>query len=256
MAILEPAKRIPQETLKSQSKIALKSAMAEPLKHFYEFSNYRIDPEARVLLHDGKVAPMTPKLFGTLLALVERNGKVVTKDELIKFVWPDTFVEESNLTQNISMLRKLLGESPDEPQYIETVPRRGYRFVADVKEVAEEGLDAVIRLTHTGKAARAAISPDGKYVAHVIEESGKQSLWLRQVATSSEIQIVPPDEVAYIGITFSPDGNFIYYVRGQQRDLREGSFGDRGTLFKTPTLGKTEQKMLTELDGQITLSHQ
>ena len=299
--------------------------MGEQLKHFYEFSNFRIDPEARVLLHDGKVAPLTPKLFDTLLALVERNGKVVTKDELIKFVWPDTFVEEGNLTQNISMLRKLLGESPDDPQYIETVPRRGYRFVADVKEVAEEGLDAVIqqlpkseslneqkhrasliaapplskvrrhkqgallfsatlmiviagaafglrkliglnrptapltamtviRLTHTGKAARAAISPDGKYVAHVIEESGKQSLWLRQVATSSEIQIVPPDEVAYIGITFSPDGNFIYYVRGQQRDLREGSFGDRGTLFKTPTLGKTEQKLLTDVDGHITLS--
>src|SRR5262249_16593847 len=145
MTILEPAKGNPQETLKSQSKIVLKSAMGEQLKHFYEFSNFRIDPEARVLLHDGKVAPLTPKLFDTLLGVGKRNEKGVTKDELIKFVWPDTFVEEGNLTQNISMLRKLLGESPDEPQYIETAPRRGYRFVADVKEVAEGGLDAVIQ---------------------------------------------------------------------------------------------------------------
>jgi len=313
----------PQETLKSQSKIYIKSAMSQRLKHFYEFSNFRIDLEERLLLHDGKVAPLTPKLFNTLLALVERNGKVVSKDELIKFVWPDTFVEEGNLTQNISMLRKLLGESPDKPQYIETVPRRGYRFVASVKEVEEEGLDPVIqeppsaesvseqtaslnveppapkimrgkqgavffrallmvviagaafglrkliglnwqatsstemivtRLTHTGKAARAAIAPDGKYVAHVIEESGKQSLWLRQVATSSEIQIVPPDNITYIGITFSPDGNYIYYVRGRQRDLREGSFGDRGDLFKTPTLGKAEKKLLADIDGHITFS--
>ncbi len=305
--------------------------MSQRLKHFYEFSNFRIDPEKRLLLHDGKVAPLTPKLFDTLLALVERNGKVVSKDELIKFVWPNTFVEEGNLTQNISMLRKLLGESPDEPQYIETVPRRGYRFVASVKEVEEDSFKPIIheqigeppgpgrvseqtpsssaelpsrrierhkrsallvlaplavviagaalglsklaglnwpaatptaplapmtisRLTHMGKATRAAISPDGKYVAHVIEESGKQSLWLRQVATSSEIQIVPPDEVAYIGITFSPDGDFIYSVRGRQRDLREGSFGERGVLFKTPTLGKAEKKLLADVDGHITLS--
>jgi len=299
--------------------------MAPQLKHFYDFSNFRIDPEQRVLLRDGKVVPLTPKVFDTLLSLVERRRQVVSKDELMKFVWPDTFVEEGNLTQNISMLRKLLGESPDEPQYIETVPRRGYRFVAQVQEVAEEGLELVIRgpsgsesvseqkhratsstepqsgkfgrhklgalialaalmviiagidlglyklirpnppaapfaattvvrLTHAGKVPRAAISPDGKYIVHAIAEAGKQSLWLRQVATSSDVQIVPPAVVTYVGITFSPDGNFIYFVRGQQSDLREGSFGDRGILFKMPTLGKAEKKLLENVDGHTALS--
>src|SRR4030095_13831573 len=85
-------------------------------------------------------------------------------------------------------------------------------------------------------------------------ESGKQSLWLRQVATSGEIQIVPPAEVSYIGITFSPDGNFIYFVRGHQSGPGEGSFSDRGMLFKIPVLGKGEKKLLENVDGHITVS--
>jgi DNA-binding winged helix-turn-helix (wHTH) protein len=132
------AKGNPQGTLKFCSKIVLKNAMQERPKHFYEFSHFRIDPEERVLLHDGKVVPLTPKVFDTLLSLVEHCREVVSKDELMNFVWPNCHVEEGNLTQNISILRKLLGESPNAPQYIETVPRRGYRFVAPVEEVVIE----------------------------------------------------------------------------------------------------------------------
>jgi len=111
--------------------------MRQLLKHFYEFGPFRLDATERLLLRDGQHVPLTPKAFGTLLALVENGGHVIDKDELIKKVWPDTFVEEVNLAKNVSCLRKILGGAQSE-QYIETIPKRGYRFVAGVKEVWEE----------------------------------------------------------------------------------------------------------------------
>ena len=102
----------------------------------YEFGRFRLNVAERVLLRDEDVVPLTPKVFDILLLLVENSGQVVSKDELMKRVWPNTFVEEGNLTQNISLLRKALGESPGGVQFIETVPRRGYRFVADINRTA------------------------------------------------------------------------------------------------------------------------
>ena len=96
----------------------------------YQFGQFRVDVVERVLLRDGEPVALTPKLFDILLLLVESNGHVVEKDRLMKEIWPDTFVEEGNLTQNISMLRKVL--SDDSHQYIQTLPRRGYRFVGYV----------------------------------------------------------------------------------------------------------------------------
>ena len=100
----------------------------------YEFGRFRLNVAERILLRDGEVVPLTPKVFDILLTLVENRGQVVSKEGLMKRVWPDTFVEEGNLTQNISLLRKALGESPGGVQFIETVPRRGYRFVAAISE--------------------------------------------------------------------------------------------------------------------------
>ncbi len=99
---------------------------------FYDFGPYRLDRQARVLLRDGATVPLTPKVLDTLAVLVERRGAVVSKDELLRAVWPDSFVEESNLSQNVSVLRKALGQHPDHLTYIETLPKRGYRFVAEV----------------------------------------------------------------------------------------------------------------------------
>jgi TolB-like protein/DNA-binding winged helix-turn-helix (wHTH) protein/Tfp pilus assembly protein PilF len=104
-------------------------------KHFYEFGPFRIDSAERVLLQDGRLVHLTGKAFDVLLALVERSGHIVERDELIEKVWPDCFVEEGNLTVTISMLRKVLEASENEDPYIETVPRRGYRFTAEVREV-------------------------------------------------------------------------------------------------------------------------
>jgi len=101
-------------------------------KHFYEFGPFRIDLTERVLFRAGRPVPLPPKTFDTLVALLERRGHIVEKDELMKKVWPDTFVEEVNLARHVSNLRKALGAEDEDQLYIETVPRRGYRFVADV----------------------------------------------------------------------------------------------------------------------------
>ncbi|MEO7142870.1 MAG: winged helix-turn-helix domain-containing protein [Bryobacteraceae bacterium] len=113
--------------------------MSNPLKtaEFYEFGPYRLDRRARVLLQDGAIVPLTPKVLDTLIVLVDHQGSVVSKDELLHLVWPDSFVEDSNLSQNISVLRKALGQPAGQPPYIETVPKRGYRFVAEVRRAPE-----------------------------------------------------------------------------------------------------------------------
>lgn len=109
--------------------------MEQPQPRVYEFGPFRLDDAERTLSRDGRGIALSPKLFETLSALVERGGHVVSKDELIKKVWPDSFVEESSLAQNISLLRKALGESGQPAKYIETIPKRGYRFVAPVRVV-------------------------------------------------------------------------------------------------------------------------
>src|SRR5258706_15847949 len=112
--------------------------MAGPAKHFLEFGAFRLDLGKRRLLRAGDVVPLTPKAFDTLLALIENGGRIVEKDDLMEKVWPGVAVEENNLTQNISALRKALGETRDDPQYILTVPGRGYRFLASVAEKWDE----------------------------------------------------------------------------------------------------------------------
>ncbi|HEX5885712.1 MAG TPA: winged helix-turn-helix domain-containing protein, partial [Pyrinomonadaceae bacterium] len=106
----------------------------------YEFGRFRLKVAERLLLREGEPVPLTPKVFDILVTLVEHGGQVVAKDDLMKRVWPNTFVEEGNLTQNISLLRKALGETPGGMQFIETVPRRGYRFVAETSQSANGDL--------------------------------------------------------------------------------------------------------------------
>jgi DNA-binding winged helix-turn-helix (wHTH) protein/TolB-like protein/tetratricopeptide (TPR) repeat protein len=113
--------------------------MKKSPRHCYEFGPFRVDPAERQLLREGQVVPLTPKVFDTLLLFSENSNLLLTKDEMIKRLWPDSFVEESNLAQNVSMLRRALGEQPNGKPYIETVPKRGYRFIAEVRRRMEEG---------------------------------------------------------------------------------------------------------------------
>jgi DNA-binding winged helix-turn-helix (wHTH) protein/Tol biopolymer transport system component len=107
--------------------------VSEQNQFIYEFGPFRLNAQKRLLLRDGEIVPLKPKAFETLLALVEGSGTVIEKEELISRVWPDTVVEEGNLTFNISSLRKALGDDPRRHEYIVTVPGEGYRFVAGVR---------------------------------------------------------------------------------------------------------------------------
>jgi len=106
--------------------------------HSYEFGTFLLDVSEHRLLCRQEVVPLSPKVFETLLVLVENSGHVLEKDELMKRLWPDSFVEESSLTQNISLLRKALSQG-GEQQFIETLPKLGYRFVVPVKEIKSNG---------------------------------------------------------------------------------------------------------------------
>lgn len=309
--------------------------MREQNHYIYEFGPFHLDATRRVLLKEGEPLKLFPKEFDTLLALVERNGELVEKDDLMQRVWRDTIVEESNLTTNISHLRKLLGESRHRHDYIVTVPGRGYRFVAGVRQAfdevivhertrvtleAEEGereeetkqtvtetkdgdailpgphagshssrghaisgryfllaagalaLAAVVlgsyriirqgpgndggtpfqeikltKLTNSGRATLAAISPDGRYIVHVSKDAEGESLWLKQVATQSYVQIAPPAKISYWGLTFSPDGEYVYCVTA------EWNKGDTG-LSLIPVLGGPPRQLPVGPHGPVSFS--
>src|SRR5947207_14955695 len=116
--------------------------MSKENRQLFEFGPFRIDTINRQLMRDGEVVPLKAKAVDTLLLLIGSRGDVVEKDDLMKSLWPDSFVEEANLTQNIYMLRKALGNA----DYIKTVPRRGYRFVAEVKE-SDDAVSELIIIT-------------------------------------------------------------------------------------------------------------
>jgi DNA-binding winged helix-turn-helix (wHTH) protein/TolB-like protein/lipoprotein NlpI len=113
--------------------------MSQQVTDLYEFGPFRIDTTNRLLFRDGQPVPLKPKVVETLLLLIENSGRVMEKDELIEKLWPDTFVDEANLTQNIYVLRKALTSGPDSENYIETIPRRGYRFSGEVRKVTADG---------------------------------------------------------------------------------------------------------------------
>ena len=138
------------------------TAMSHQSESTYEFGPFLVDVERRLLLRDGEPVSLTSKCFETLLVLIERHGQVTHKDELMKRLWPDTIVEENNLTQQISMLRKALGEKACEHRYVLTVPGRGYKFIADLscavhhqqEPIANEHLNSLLNIEVEGKPER------------------------------------------------------------------------------------------------------
>ena len=122
--------------------------MSRQVRHLYEFGPFRLDPEKPCLWRDGEPVSLTPKAVETLLVLVQQNGKLVEREDLMKAIWPDTFVEDGNLNFNVSMLRKALGTDEAGEQYIQTVPRHGYRFRAEVRRITED-VPALVVEKHT-----------------------------------------------------------------------------------------------------------
>jgi TolB-like protein/DNA-binding winged helix-turn-helix (wHTH) protein/Flp pilus assembly protein TadD len=125
--------------------------MAAEMKELYQFATFRLEVARRRLSRNGEVLPISSKVFETLLVLVRNRDRVVVKDELMQAVWPDSFVEEVNLAQNISALRKIFGEAPGENLYIATIPGRGYHFVADVRVLPEDEGEVLVQRQTTTK---------------------------------------------------------------------------------------------------------
>lgn len=329
--------------------------MSSLINRFYRFGDFTLDTDQRVLLREGKPVALTPKVFDTLLILVENSGQIVEKEELMKRLWPDSFVEEANIAFNIQQLRKSLSDDARNPSYIGTVARRGYRFIANVEAVsrdnsqtadqdarrfetsdvlspdtgnglisqieaqesrpavnsasenqfstAEKNIGVIAaadaastsvskrfttlaaatvivlagvglvfwqfstasnrspgegkrdgrfalalplkleKLTASGQSRQAAISTDGKYLAYTQTNENKSRIWLRQLVTNTNVEIVPATGVVF-GLAFANSGEYLYFVRG-----------DPGTaLYRVSLLGGVAAKIVDKLEGNFSIS--
>lgn len=278
--------------------------------HNFEFEGFFLDTKEKVLLYDGKPVSITPKSYQLLSVLVENHGCLVEKDKLMKEVWADSFVEDGNLAFTIKLLRNALGDDSHNPRFIQTVPRRGYRFIARVKKLeaenetvdieklppenTETGLDkygfrpyfktivfslillftfigigiwyvrsvrssneiAILaapfsseKLSTNGKVGIAVITPDGQNVIYRnIGGDGRQSIWLRQRETGSNIQIIPPSDDFYFGLTISADGKWLFLIR---RPIKEERQAD---IYRVSIFGGVPVKIVEDVQGWTSVS--
>jgi len=303
--------------------------MSRPSDKLYEFGSFRLDPDERVLLRGEELFVLPPKVFDTLFVLIEREGRVVSKSELMEAIWADAFVEESNLSQNIYTLRRTLGVDEQGRRFIETVPRRGYRFAVPVRirakqagerlqagvnehvtansnaefaqadvetssyaTVTDDSLPSTIppeakrasehprfaarnavwaslgimiavglsllfsqfavrreekrnspvapieqirfqKLTDSGDVISPTISPNGELLAYVRHEQEEESVWVKQIATGSAVQTLPPSRKGYGSLAFSPDGRYLFF-----REQVDG-----GGIYRTSVFGGPAKKV-------------
>jgi DNA-binding winged helix-turn-helix (wHTH) protein/Tol biopolymer transport system component len=291
------------------------------------FGVFEVSPQEAELRKHGLRIKLQDQPFQILLMLVEHPGQIVTRDDLRQKLWPaDIFVDfDHSLNSSIKKLRQALGDDSENPRFIETLHRRGYRFIAPVDlpdvsavvgsepcqsiapvatnaapdlrstgqhaqtstsfmfEVASQhkftvvlGVCAVLivvsaagfgvysllrrpapmpfqkftitQITNTGKAILAAVSPDGRYVLSAMNDNGRESIWLRNVPTGSDTQVIPPSPLRYESLTFSPDGNYFYFLTHEA-----GSPLSR-YLYRSAILGGTAQVIVRNSAGDITFS--
>jgi eukaryotic-like serine/threonine-protein kinase len=301
----------------------------------YEFGPFSLDAADYRLKRNGETVSVQPKVFELLLALLERRGHAVEKELLMGMLWPEVSVDEGSLTQLVFQLRKTLGETAAEQQYIETIPKRGYRFVPEVtvrqefdrnpvpnigpesersltnieadqefeeqftnttlsSPLSQEALHkrppinpwliglfsaavAIVgtlvlsvavnrwiqkpksgvttavqaidyrKLTASGKAVLPALSPDGNLAAYVVDDMGKRAIWVRQIASTSRVQITGPDEKPILSLAFTVDGQSLYFV---ERDNAKNS----ETLFQIPVFGGLKKKILDDVNSYFSFS--
>lgn len=331
--------------------------MSFSIEHFYRFGDFTLDVDQRILLRKGRPRPLAPKVFDTLVILVEKKGRIVAKDELMSRLWPDTFVEEANLTFNVQQLRKALGDNARKPIYIETVTRRGYRFISTVeeipnvsagnqtadrsriadsgvvggapegrtehqdfgvgnkqeKEISPEGtqegsstthrvdtepkksnkrnlyLTAVVliilagsgivasrfskrragnelradsstslttlprieKLTATGQSRMVAMSPDGRYIAYTRQFENKTSIWLRELATNNNVEIVSGKGGIY-GLAFGHNGQHLFFARRGEPISEPLLY--QTALYRVSLVGGMPTKIVDTLEGKFSIS--
>ena len=205
--------------------------MSQNSDDWYQFGLFRLDAGERRLLREGKAVPLPPKAFDLLLVLVKNHGHRMGKDELLKSVWPDMFVDEANLPTNVSLIRKALGENGDEQRYIETVPKHGYRFLADVRKASDGQptsiLETQLEQQERPVASNASVVRPAALVALAVGVGAL--VWLmvtRQMSgpASTTLRVVPL--TSYEGAerfpSFSPDGSHVAFAwDGRQQDNYE-----------------------------------
>ncbi len=281
--------------------------------HLYEFDSYSLNPDERTFTKNGEPIHLSPRAFDILILLIENSGSLVEKQDLIEQVWHNQFVEEANISVQISAIRKALKEK-DNGKYIETVPKRGYRFnaqvqvsengrldgesahfttsLADEKQTKNPNASKIVspkrswflafliiavsgaglwltvfvfmkpkplrenfsqrvklrRLTNSGAAFGAAISPDGKYAAYQTTNAGKYSLWLMELGANTSVQITPPGETAFGGITFSPANDYLYY------SAADNQLNSVTSVYQMSRLGGEAKKILSGINSPIGFS--
>jgi DNA-binding winged helix-turn-helix (wHTH) protein len=225
-------------------------------RHLFEFGRFRLDRTERFLFQDGAAIPLSPRLFDTLLVLVENRGHVVQKNDLMQKVWNDVAVEENNLTQSISALRKILGDNLDGPIFIETIPKRGYRFVAPVKEVSEEetGSDrpSVSNLSgteHIGTglpAGESPLKPSLRIAPAIVPGAmllllvGTVVMWLTWTRWGRQVQLketqltTNSSEASLITAAISPDGKYLAYADNAGLYVRVNRTGEMHPISVPP----------------------
>jgi len=295
----------------------------------YSFDTFRMDVLERRLWHDDELVSLTPKAFDTLLVLLENKGRIVDKDVLLEEVWKNTFVEEATLAQNVSTIRKALGTLPDGSQFIETVPKRGYRFLREVSESASDEETIVVqrhrstmiaaeqttfsspetkpatdvetqakrnwfrrnltlvvplavvavivaiggwfavrpylrsrslaessflhtqvtKLTSDGNIQLVRVSPSGNFVAMAVRRGDLSALEVRQIDSSSTIDVVAPKKRQFVGITFSPDERQIYFVAYDAGT--PDTAGRIGKLYRVPAMSGQIEELTNDIDSPI-----
>lgn len=277
-----------------------------PAGEHIEFGEFVIDADDNVFDSEERPLQLSPKALLVLREFLKRPGKLVTKTELLDSVWPDSFVEEGNLKFTISLLRRSLGDDAQRPRYIETVARRGYKFVADVRivdthrapigRVARSSVDAKssastsnglwwlrlgaaailiagivsgvlylggTRSNATGKlltsqfsserlltggVPTAVLSADGNTVVYLLEQAKKYGIWLRQMDTGANLELVPATEDTLSTIEISHDGAFVYFSRAR-RDSKVG-----WTIDRVSSRGGIPSTVISGTDARFSLS--
>jgi len=193
--------------------------MVQMRREQYRFGDFELDTTEWVLRQKGKILPLAPKALQALEILLRNGGKVVSRGEMVESLWPNAFVEESNLTVTISMLRRALGDSDTGTKFIETVPKRGYRFVPLISTTRNGRLDRdsfssmrIVRLTHAGRVLDVAISADARLLAYVPIDAGNHSLWIWNLDTGEKCEVLPPDPALCWGLRFTEDGKSLFYI--------------------------------------------
>jgi eukaryotic-like serine/threonine-protein kinase len=300
-------------------------ALPLPASPKVRFGAFELDAAAGKLFKSGIPIKLQPQPVRVLLLLTGRPGQVVTRKEIQRCLWGDsTFVDfERGINFSVNQIRGALSDNAEKPRYIETLPRVGYRFIAQLNgggvsdsvvapaaeppssgklydwpaeitmatsaipeappiprshwrrivalSIAGAAVIAlaavyvvhkwfsrsgnpdlqtmqITRLTDSGTAENVAISPDGRYVVYALRDGEKQGLWLRQVATRSDVQILAPDTNGFHGLTFSPDGEYIYFVRSDKND----PFFKY--LYSIPVLGGPPRRLATDVDSPVSFS--